>query len=199
MPSKNSVKIYAESSYYHVYNRGVEGRNIFGDHQDYRVFLSFIKRYLLPPTLNEVRPRWKQDLAYSLELKCYTLMPNHFHFLIRLINKNALTIFMRALMDSYVKFFNKKYKREGGLFQGKFKAVLVENDIYLLHLTRYIHLNPLKIGIPLKMLEDYYCSYGEFIGKRNTEWIKPKEILDNFGSSLVKKDSVTSFPIISEY
>src|SRR3989338_7141259 len=107
MPSRNSVKIYVENAYYHVYNRGVEGRNIFIDDHDFKVFLSFIKRYLIAPAQNEVRPRrtrWKQDIVGNLELKCYGLMPNHFHFLIKQFSKDGITKFMRALMNSYVKF-----------------------------------------------------------------------------------------------
>jgi len=183
-----------ENAYYHIYNRGVEDRDIFRDDQDYKVFLSFMKRYLIPPVQYEVRPRWKQDIACNLELTCYSLMPNHFHLLIKQVSKDTITNFMRALMDCYVKFFNRKYKRIGGLFQGKFKAVQIDNDAYLLHLTRYIHLNPLDIeGMTLDELKDYYCSYGEYIGKRNTEWIKHKDILDNFGSKVANIGSFASY------
>lgn len=193
MPSKNSVKFYMEDAYYHVYNRGVEGRDIFIDDNDYKVFLSFIKRYLVESTQNEVRPRWEQEIHKQVELKCYCLMPNHFHFLIKQNSKDGITKFMRALMNCYVKFFNKKYKRVGGLFQGKFKAVRIEKDLYLLHLTRYIHLNPLQSGITYEDLENYYCSYGEYIGKRSTKWIRQEEILNNFGSKFFGKDKFTSY------
>jgi len=96
-----------------------------------------------------------------------------------------MTLFMRALMNSYVKYFNQKDKRVGGLFQGIFKAVDIDDEAYLLHLTRYIHLNPLELqGMTFKQLGEYYCSYGEYIGIRSTPWIKNQEILENFGSKL---------------
>ena len=95
---------------------------------------------------------------------------------------------MRALMNSYVRYYNQKYKRVGGLFQSRFKAVMIEEEPYLLHLSRYIHLNPLDIeGIEKKDLETYYSSYGEYLGKRKTEWIHPEEILGLFGSKLNEK------------
>lgn len=194
MPSRNSVKIYLENTYYHIYNRGIEGKNIFRDDKDYKVFLSFIKRYLTPPDQNEVRPRWKQGMMGKLELSCYSLMPNHFHLLVRQISRDGITNFMRALMNCYVRYYNQRYKRVGGLFQGKFKAVQIENDAYLLHLTRYIHMNPLDTeGMTLERLEDHFCSYGEYIGKRITPWINHKEILANFGSKLVGIDNLDSY------
>jgi len=70
-------------------------------------------------------------------------MENHFHLILKQISRDAITTFMRCIMNSYTKYFNKKYERVGPLFQGKFKALLVDKDEYLLHLTRYIHLNPI--------------------------------------------------------
>lgn len=183
-----------ENTYYHIYNRGVEGREIFKDEQDYKVFLSFIKRYLTTLTGNEVRPRWKKDLVSKLYLSAYCLMPNHFHLLVKQITKDSITVFMRALMNSYVGYFNKKYKRIGGLFQGKFKAAYIDSEEYLLHLTRYIHLNPLEVdGLAIQHLENYYCSYGEYIGKRKTSWIDPKEVLGYFGSKIINVGSFESY------
>lgn len=202
MPSKNTVKPYLENTFYHVYNRGVEGRNIFCDSQDYKVFLGFIKRYLTVPIQDEVQPQrdqririqWKQRLYEEMQLTAYCLMPNHFHLLLKQKTKEGMTKFIRALMNSYVKYFNKKYKRIGGLFQGIFKAIPIDNDAYLIHLTRYIHLNPLEVeGMNLEKLEDYYCSYGEYIGKRETQWVIHKEVLDNFGSKLVGIERFDSY------
>src|SRR4030042_171485 len=101
MPVRNTVKIYLENTYYLIYNRGVEGRNIFQDDQDYKVFLSFMKRYLTPSIQNEVQPRWKKNVYEKLELTSYCLMPNHLHLLVKQNTKNGMTLFMRALMNSY--------------------------------------------------------------------------------------------------
>src|SRR3989338_6348834 len=123
MPSRNSVKIYVENAYYHVYNRGVEGRDIFQDDEDYKVFLGFVKRYLTVLAQDEVQPQqrkrgqriqWKQKLYEELQLTAYCLMPNHFHLLLKQKSKEGMTKFIRALMNSYVRYFNLKYKRIGG-------------------------------------------------------------------------------------
>jgi len=74
-------------------------------------------------------------------------------------------------------YFNKRHDRVGALFQGTYKAVLVENDSYLLHLSRYIHLNPLKFTNNIK---DAYSSYSYYLGLNNANWVKPKLILDFF-------------------
>lgn len=194
MPAKNTVKTYSENTFYHVYNRGVEGRDIFEDEKDYKVFLNFTKRYLTRVGQNEVQPRWRTDVVDKLQLIAYCLMPNHFHLLIKQITVNGMTLFMRALMNSYVKYFNQKYSRVGGLFQGIFKAAIIDSEPYLLHLTRYIHLNPLdEKAATLSSLNNYYCSYGEYIGKRNTKWLHPEEILAMFGSKLIGLSSLSSY------
>jgi len=194
MPSRNTVKVYLENTYYHIYNRGIEGRDIFRKNEDYKAFLSFIKRYLTTASQNEVRPRWKIDLPKKILLAGYCLMPNHLHLLVKQTTKDGMTLFMRALMDSYVRYFNQKYKRYGSLFQGKFRAIHVDREEYLLHLSRYIHLNPLDLeGMTTKDLENYYCSYGEYIGKRKTSWVRHEEILDFFSSKLKNMGSYSSY------
>jgi len=90
-------------------------------------------------------------------------MPNHFHFLIRQSKENGISKFMSLISNSYTKYFNTKYKRVGPLLQGTFKAVLIESDELLVHVSRYIHLNPIISGL-VKDLEDYrWSSYLEYI------------------------------------
>lgn len=188
MPSRHTVRLYVENGVYHVYNRGVEKRIIFQDAQDYQVFLHYMKRYLMEPPTDEVGPRWRLNLHKEIQLFAYCLMPNHFHFLIKQVTKSALTTFMRCFINSYTKYFNKRYERVGSLFQGKFKAAFVETEQYLLHLSRYIHLNPIHheevTRSDLVTLQNYpYSSYADFLGKRQTKWVKPDEILSYFKSS----------------
>lgn len=191
MPSPHSRKIYVENGYYHVFNRGVEKRVIFEDSQDYKVFLSYIKEYLsLPPDPNQFLkeltfkgqafkgvPRLPKNYNGEIELVAYCLMPNHFHFLIKQNSKFGLPSFMQSLLTRYSAYFNKKYDRVGSLFQGRYKAVMVKDDRQLLILSRYIHRNPLEITPDL---EDAYSSYADYLGKRNTSWLKPKIVLDFF-------------------
>ena len=106
-------------------------------------------------------------------------MPNHFHFLIRQLKENGISKFMSQISNSYTKYFNTKYNRIGPLFQGAFKAVLIESDEQLIHVSRYIHLNPVVSGL-IKNLEDYrWSSYLEYI-KPNDTFCSINEILGFF-------------------
>ncbi len=199
MPSKNRVKIYIENGFYHVYNRGVEKRDIFLDDQDYHVFLNFIKSCLLPPSesniathplqevtgLVPVRARPLKNFTGEITLLAYCLMPNHFHLLLHQVNKDSMRRFMQSLCTSYSMYFNKKYKRVGPLFQDVYKAVLIMEEPYLLHLSRYIHLNPIESMTrpsPVSIERYFYSSYPYYLGKKKAEWINPQPILAFFKS-----------------
>ena len=198
MPAKNIIKPYVENGYYHAYNRGVEKRDIFLDEQDYTVFLHFLKQYLSPPPpagvslamtrLHLVRPRPIQSLYKEIDVLAYCLMPNHFHLLLKQITIDGMTKLLQRLGTSYSIYFNKKYDRVGSLFQGTYKAVLITQDKYLLHLSRYIHLNPVfdKVA-PCQgykacshPLDSPFSSYQHYLGKKKAKWIKPEEILSFF-------------------
>jgi putative transposase len=188
MPNKNSVKISVKNGYYHIYNRGVEKRTIFEDIQDYKVFLSYLKEYLSAPpkpedllksftlqgTSFQGVPHLPKNYFRKIDLLVYCLMPNHFHFIIKQIHKGSMEGFMRSLATRYSMYFNKKYKRVGPLYQGIYKASMITDDSYLLHLSRYIHLNPLEYT---NSLTSAYSSYGEYLGLRKTDWINTQEIL----------------------
>ncbi len=177
MPRKNSLKIYVEGGYYHLYNRGVEKREIFLDDKDYKVFLYFLKKYL-SPSEEPVIFQKKKNLINQIELLSYCLMPNHFHLLVKQNVKEGITNLMNRLGTNYAMYFNKRYKRVGSLFQSVYKAVIVESDEQLLHLSRYIHLNPQdKVG---KLIDYPYSSYGDYLGVRKSEWVHPEQILSFF-------------------
>lgn len=191
MPSKNTYKIYAENTYYHIYNRGVEKRKIFKDEQDYKVFLNYLKEYLSPPhdrndfkttfnlqgqTFKGVR-RLPKNYHKEIELTAFCLMPNHFHLLIKQVNKNSMQRFMQSLITRYSMYFNKRYDRVGTLFQGRYKAALITGESYLLHLSRYIHLNPSEHTTDL---EGWYSSYSNYLGKKAADWLKSDLILSFF-------------------
>lgn len=177
MPQKNSVKTYYENAFYHIYNRGVEKREIFVDRSDYVFFLHLLKEALTKPSAGSdpakiVRKR--QNFHGKITLLSYCLMPNHFHFLIKQENPNDITNFIRSISTTYSMFFNKKYDRVGPLFQGKFKAIDIDNENYLLWVSRYIHRNP-------ENFRSYnYSSYDDYLGKRTTGWINTKTLLDIF-------------------
>jgi len=106
-------------------------------------------------------------------------MPNHFHLLIRQFTKNGITKLIHAVSTRYVMYFNQKYQRVGGLFQGKFKAISIENDDQLIHLSRYIHLNPSSGSDPISYP---YSSYQHYIDSRS-HWVKPEVILGYFNKN----------------
>lgn len=196
MPSKNTLKIYQAGGIYHLYNRGVNKMDIFLDGQDYGVFLSYLKAYLLPKDtekLNKIladpqsSPREKSFVIRELNLNnfhnkiyliAYCLMPNHYHLLIKQKEGDDMAIFMKSLMTRYTQYFNKRYKRVGPIYQSRYKAVLVTTDEQLLHLTRYIHRNP-KRTVLLKQPSSYQC----YLGKNKQEWIKSDIVIGNFASS----------------
>ena len=194
MPARNSTKAYVENGYYHIYNRGVEKRIIFLDQQDYAVFLSYLKDYLLPKNEKELYERLSNPSVSSKEkdkalkllhlnnfsqeitLLSYCLMPNHFHFFIKQKSANAIDKFMNSLATRYTMYFNRKYKRVGTLCQDVYKAVLINSEAQFLHLSRYIHKQALA-------LKNQPCSYPEYLGLRQTLWIKPDEIISFFSKT----------------
>lgn len=106
-------------------------------------------------------------------------MPNHFHLLVKQLKDDGVKEFMQKVINSYTKYYNTKHNRVGHLFQGVFKAVLVDNDEQLLHVSRYIHLNPYVSDLIAK-LEDYrYSSYPYFINLA-TDTLASKEVILDF-------------------
>jgi putative transposase len=191
MPSRNSVKVYVKDGFYHVYNRGVEKRTIFEDEQDYKVFLKYLKEALSPPPDPKILkvtvplqggsfkgvPRQPKNFHEKIELLAFCLMPNHFHLLLQQTSLGSMESFMRSVITRYSMYFNKRYDRVGKLFQGHYKACLVDNEEYLLHLSRYIHLNPQEFTDDLL---NAHSSYPEYLRKRKSSWIKPEIILSFF-------------------
>lgn len=204
MPSKNAIKTYVPDGYYHIYNRGTNKRAIFKDQQDYSVFLSYLKTYLLlkdtekllaiisnPQSTPQDKHQSQGLLALNnffgrIELLAYCLMSNHFHFLLHQIGDKDLQIFMGSCMTRYTKYFNHRYERIGPLFQSRYKAVLIESDPQLLYLTRYIHRNCIDEKNTQPICQQLFrqpSSYGVYINKFKQEWVKPEFILQNFSES----------------
>jgi putative transposase len=187
MSLKNTKREFIKDGIYHIYNRGVEKRNIFLDEEDYKIFLYYLKTYLVPPDtekktpINITRLGSNFDLYKNIQLLCYVLMSNHFHFVFKQFSEKAITEFMRRLTIAYVRYFNNKYKRVGPLFQGRYKSVLVDKDDYFLYLSSYVHINPIELSkySEINTLEHYpYSSYSDYIGKINTPWIHEEYILN---------------------
>jgi len=191
MPAKNVEKIYKVNAVYHAYNLGVEKRKIFLDDQDYRVFLHLLKYYLSaagkgtphPITttgkLNLIRPRPLKNLNREVELIAYCLMPNHYHLLLKQTTIDGMTKLLRRVATTYSLYFNRRYKRVGYLFQGRYKAVRIEDQAGLLQLSCYIHLNPkgLEQMTRCDLVTYPYSSYPYFLRLKTADWLHPEEIL----------------------
>jgi putative transposase len=192
VPAKNSIKIPIENGYYHIYNRGANKQKIFENDQDYSVFLNYLKEALSPVSkLQKVdkfeveingttflKPKRQPKNFYNkVDLIAYALMPTHFHLLIKQNNQEFMEAFMRSVATRNSMYFNKVHDRTGTLFQGIYKAVLVEDENYLLYLSRYIHLNPKEISANLVSA---YSSYANYLKLKNSEWLNPRPVLDYF-------------------
>jgi REP element-mobilizing transposase RayT len=142
MPSRNTIRQDAERTYYHVYVRGVNKQKLFLDNDDYRFFMSLFARHAsLQPQPNGRGgdyPHYRDHVT----LLAYCLMGNHFHLMLYQHDQGGVAMLMRSIMTTYAQYFNRKYHRSGPVFESRYKAVVVSTEPYLLHISRYIHLNP---------------------------------------------------------
>ena len=173
--------------YYHIYNRGNQREDIFLERENYIYFLKKFRQYFNGIT----------------DVLCYCLMPNHFHLLLKPLN-DEFSRKMQNFTISYVKSINKRYNRVGHLFQANFKAKLIEDNNVLLHLSRYIHLNPV-FGKLVSTPENWeFSSYREYIKQRNGTFPQSEFVLSQFRDHLDYKEFVESYQrehlgIIKEY
>ncbi|MFH0937214.1 MAG: transposase [Candidatus Daviesbacteria bacterium] len=189
---------FVTSNFYHIYNRGVEKRQIFLDERDYEHFLQTIYYYQFsgPKPRFSQRGHFKvQNQNFELNPKivdaiCYCFMPNHFHLLLRQSREDGIKEFMGKTMNSYTKYFNTKNNRVGPLFQGMFKAVTIETDEQLLHVSRYIHLNPYVSDLTKNLDSYHYSSYPDYINLAHQQICTKESILDFFKNPLEYKEFI---------
>ena len=184
---------------YHVFNRSIAKQPIFLNTRDYQRVLETINfyRYQKPPVRlshfkrlsTSQKDKLLKDLSKTgelgVEILAYCIMPNHFHLLVKQLNENSLSRFVSNFQNSYSKYFNIKTDRSGSVFQSMFKAVRIETDEQLLHVSRYIHLNPVSSSvIRVADLKNYqWSSFRKYIDiDSNSELVKTKLILNHFKS-----------------
>lgn len=203
-----SRPIFANNQFYHVYNRGVDKRRVFMDDKDYYRFIhdlfefndenmvmNILRRILRRTEGNPISfIKVRQPRKLLVEIISYCLMPNHYHLFLRQRVDGGISKFLQKLGIGYTNYFNQKHERSGVLFQGKFKAVSVEDDVQFTHISRYIHLNPVELIKPnwkeegiknwreaRQFLESYrWSSYLDYIGKKNFPSLINKQFLSNY-------------------
>ncbi|MBI2028857.1 transposase [Candidatus Gottesmanbacteria bacterium] len=204
MPGRNIPLVTGEI--YHVFNRGLASVPVFQNKRDYDRILETMLYYQneRPPikysrflTLSiEDRQNILKNLAkqrqFQIEIITYCLMPTHFHLMIKQVVNEGISKFVGNFTNSYTRYLNTRSERIGPLFEGKFKAVRIHTEGQLLHLHRYIHLNPYSSFVVkgLNDLENYiFSSLPEYLGNTQTNHCAKNAILDNFKN----KDSYKKF------
>ena len=192
--------LFSNEFYYHIYNRGVDKRQIFIDKFDYTRFLESLREFnQVEPvgSLYHLKKRQLRDaippaggiasLQRQVDIMAYCLNSNHYHLLIKQNKKRGISEFMRKLSIGYTCYFNEKYKRSGSLFQGTFKAREVKSAHDLEKISVYINCNAEIHGIA-KSENWIWSSYLDYIGRRKGTLADKKDVLESFTSHLEYKN-----------
>lgn len=153
--------IFINNQYYHIYNQSWKKKIIFSDSQSNIRAISLLRYYqfagipfafsnfnkLLPLHQSKLLENLKRENNSLVKIIAYCLMPNHYHLLLKQVKNNGIKDFTSNFQNGYAKYFNIVNKRKGPLFNDRFRAVVVTSDEQLLHLSRYIHLNPYSSGL----------------------------------------------------
>jgi len=188
---------FVANEFYHVYNRGVDKREIFSDEADYARFWLYLnllndqrdgimdrwknfKRDSKHPTLANFQRRELSSRRPLVKIIAYCLNPNHYHFILEQSSAKGIEKFMHKIGTGYTNYFNQKKKRAGSLFQGRFKSSRI-NPNALLYLSVYVNCNSEVHGIA--SARNYrWCSFPDYIGERKEDLCNKKDILGQFKS-----------------
>ena len=197
MPLRKTV--FANNEIYHVFNRSSGSIPIFYNKRACKRFILGMRYYQnvkIPTKLskfnklavtkrNEIFDQLYDKRVFWVEVIAYCLMPTHFHFVLKQRVDGGVKEYVRLISNSYSHYYNTKNDRNGSLFGGRFKAILIENDYQLLHVVRYVHLNPLTSYVveDLKELTDYeFSSFPEYLGKSQHNICEKKIVTSHFKS-----------------
>ncbi len=188
--------VLANDQIYHIFNRGVEKRPTFTSQSDYKRALTTLRYYRFSQSsiklsrILSMSETERQSVLSDLESKhdvlidilAFCFMPNHFHFLVKQRQDKGISTFMSQFTNSYTRYFNTKNDRVGPLFQGIFKAILVETDQQLVHLSRYIHINPVASYVIEKnrLLNYQWSSLPQYVGSTQSSLCNDELILSFF-------------------
>lgn len=188
--------IFANNQIYHIYNKSVNNEQIFATNSCLKRGLALMDFYRFPTQLSfshflrlsqVLRMSIKEQLKAQhplVNILAFAFMPNHFHMQLEQVEKDGISRFVSIWQNSFAKFFNKKHERNGPLFLEMFKAKRIETREELIHISRYIHLNPVSsFLIDIKELAFYpFTSFPSYIGTINYPFVKTSIILSEFKS-----------------
>lgn len=188
--------IFANNEFYHIFNRGVDKREIFSNFEDYERFI--LSMNLLNDNNDGLMIEWRdyKDINPQAELRsflklgfrkrkplieiiAYCLNPNHYHFILKQIADKGIEKFLHKIGISHTKYYNAKHKRNGALFQGPYKSILIDSNEYLLHLSAYVNKNNFIHGYN-KNDNWKYSSMPDYLNERNGELVNKDVILKQF-------------------
>lgn len=167
---------------YHVFSRSIAGFKIFNSDNEYSRMIDVFGYYRLErPTIPfskfiDLSENAQSEITNTHSKHCrivdiiaYCVMPTHIHLILKQLTGYGISVYMKNILNSYTRYFNTKHKRKGPLWEGRFKSVLVSDDEYLLHLSRYVHLNPVTSCLVGKPEDWKYSSLSEYTspGKGN--------------------------------
>ena len=194
---------------YHVMNKSIAGFKIFNSKSDFLRMINLLKFYQkeqMPVNFyrfNEVlkgKKKFRREIKFgnlsdAVTIMAYCIMPTHLHFVLQSVEEKNLSRMMSNILNSYTKYFNIKNGRKGPLWEGRFKKVLIEDDEQLLHLTRYVHLNPVTANLISDPRKWLWSSYQEYLGmiKREDRICQFEDVLDIDQSTYIEfvKDRIS--------
>jgi putative transposase len=195
-------EILVNNGIYHIFSRSIAGYIVFNNPAEFDRIIKLIKlcrfsnfnhRYsqfseLELKTKTAIIEKLEKDNDVLVEIIAYCIMPTHIHLLLKQIADNGITKFLGRILNSYSKYFNTKHQRNGPLWSSRFKSVLVFDDEQLLHLTRYIHLNPVSVGLVKEPGEWQYSSYKEYstTSSNKNNFCSYKNIIDLSSREYIK-------------
>lgn len=166
--ARKELLTWQKGMYYHIYNRGMGKSPIFREESNYLFVIGKMKDVCR---------------ANQLSMIAYCLEPNHYHFFIRQEGEHPAGNLPQYVFNSYTKAYNKKYEHSGTLFEGRFRAKVIQTSSHLLHLCRYIHGNPVKDGLVANPADWLYSNYLEWIGERKGTLVDHVFVKEQFGSA----------------
>lgn len=192
--------VFTKREFYHIYNRGVDKRDIFMDVNDLYRFLQSMSDFNVRDPIGSIYENsFKQSkqlgsltpkLGKLVNFVAYCLNQNHYHFILEPLVDDGIQKFMHRLSTGYTNYFNEKYKRSGSLFQGSYKAIHVNSNEYILHLSVYVNLNyKVHNGLNKRWMSSLpISSLREYVRKTKKLFCAKKVILEQFNNIKEYKD-----------